>query len=150
MVIVLYCNHRGGLFSKVCGLCSHVRFAHLFSPSSKWRWAQTFPPRNTIRLGIQLCIPFECVCVCACVPLRLCHHSHTCMYTLVAKQTQVCGVLLRSQALYSHQFYSDCTGVTDHSTHEERQQSNKSCSVSSRLGKHPHDIWVLQSFCAST
>lgn len=51
------------------------------------------------------------------------------MYTLVAKQTQVFGVLLRSQALYGHPFHSDCTGVTDRCPHEKRQPSNKSCSL---------------------
>lgn len=44
------------------------------------------------------------------------------MYTPVAKQTQVFGVLLRSQAFLSHHFYSDFTGVTDHSKYEKRKE----------------------------
>lgn len=95
---------------------------------------------------IHIFIPTEHACVC--VPPCVSHRSHTCVYTLVAKRTQVFDVLLRSQALYSHQFYSDCTGVTDHCTHERRQQSNKSSSVPFKPGKHPQNISVLQS-CGS-
>lgn len=73
------------------------------------------------------------VCVCVC----------THMYAHVAKQTQVFGVLLRSQALYSHQFHSYCTGVTDHCMHEKRQLSNKSYSVNPNL----ENIFMASVFC---
>lgn len=77
------CSVNTGLFSKGCGLRSQLRVTHLFSLSSKWRWAQAFPQGNTIRLLNQLLIPSECLRVCSSVA------SHACMYALVDKQTQV-------------------------------------------------------------
>lgn len=89
----------------------------LFLLSSKQTW--TFPPGNTIRLRSQLsaCV---CACVSVCVSACMVWVFHTCM--LVAKQTQVFGVLQRSQALHSHRFYCDCTGVTHHCMHEKRRE----------------------------
>lgn len=76
-------NKERGLFSKAYRLCSHLRFAHLFSLSSKWRWVQKLSHKDT---QSDFGSSSECVC--------RCHHSHTCMYTLVAKQTQVFGVFM--------------------------------------------------------
>lgn len=72
--------------------------------------------------------PWMCVCVWSSVSVPSLSHTHACIHSLLSRPR--CLVfLLRSQDLYSHYFYCACTGVTDHSTHEKRQQSNKSCSV---------------------
>lgn len=96
----------------------HIRDLHLCFYCLQ-REGELSQKRNTIRLWIQ----HECICVCVCPSVSQPSYTqtqrNTC--TLVAKQTQVLGVLLRSQALYSHQVYSDCAGVTDRGMHEKRQ-----------------------------
>lgn len=113
---IVYCNHReAGLLSEVCGLCSHVRFVFTLF---KVKVGANFPTKKHNRSLDSAFHSLLNVCVCVCSSVSVPSLTH--MYALVAKQTQVFGVLLRSQALYSHQFNSDCTGVTDHCTHEWR------------------------------
>ena len=129
----------------------HLRFEHLFSLSSKWRWAQTSPQRNTIRLWMGLFIPSECVCVCVCVCVFLCAcaiaHTHACIYSLLSRPR--CLVFYRDHRPFTATSFTVTVQVWLITARMKRDSSQTSAAVSSRPGKHPQNITTLQSFVVS-